>query len=253
MKYLIDVLYKLPNKNKEFTKSFLDYLSHLGNVENEELRLNLSENTYSPSTKFSFSERQIPQVHFNFSDNSSFSVDITNVTGITKQSPHEYKHIAMDEYLNRAKDLLLKAVDHTGFNLPYFGGIHPQILELREKLKETCLYHTFPKELADEPWDFILPGTKEEIESGEVNYDLIRRPKIEIVSFSKSSTPLIQIDLQVEAKYEDFKKLFPEGIDVPEIKCVWVYIQNDFGIDICMVLNEFHDGDWSHYFNNSRL
>lgn len=253
MKYLVEVQYILPNKNEEFTKSFLDYFSHLGTIENEEVKLHLSESIYIPSTRFSFSDIQIPQVHFKFSDGSSFSVDIINTTGTEKKSPHAYQHISLDDYLKRAKDLSLEMIDHTGFNLPYFEGIHPKILELREKLKDTCLYHTFPKKLADEPWDFILPSTKEEIESNMVDYNLTRRPKIEIVSFPKSSTPLIQIDLQVEAKYKDFKQLFPEAIDVSEIKCVWIYIQNDFGIDICMVLNEFQEEDWSHYFKNSRL
>lgn len=253
MKYLSEITYKLPDANKEFCKQFFSYLSHVGEITGDTLKLFLSNPDYLPVTKFSFVDVQTPQLAFNFDDNSSFALEITNITNITKQSPHKYKHISLDEYLKRVKQLPLKMIDHTGCNFPYFEGIHPQLLALREKLKNTCLYHTFPEELLNESWDFIIPGTKQEIESNRIDYSLTRRPKIEIVSFSKSSTPLIQIDLQVEATYEDIKNLFPEGIDIPEIKCVWVYIQNNFDIDICMVLNEFQEKDWSYYFRNSRI
>ena len=254
MIYLKGVQYKIPNTNREFVSHFLNYLSPLGEVKNDEITLNLSNENFFPVTSILFTEINTSQVSFIFSDNKSFSVDIVNTTGVTKNSPHKYSYISLEEFINRISPYKLKYIDHTGFNLPYFSGIHPKILYLREKLKSVCLYHTFPKHLEDAPWDFILPATIEEISKAvETDYSLNRKPKIEIVSFDKSSTPIIQFDIQLEGKYEDWVKIFPEAIQVPEIKSLWVYIQNDFGIDVCFVLNEAHEKDWSYYFSKERL
>lgn len=171
-----------------------------------------------------------------------------------KQSPYRYAQISLEEFTKRMRFFSLKGIDHTGFNLPYFEGIHPQILKLREELRDSCLYHTFPKHLEDAPWDFILPGTKEEIQRlTQIDYWQIRKPKIEIVSFNTSSTPLIQIDVQVKGKYEDLRTLFPEVLHIPEIRNMWVYIANDFDIDVCFVLNEISERDWSYQFAKERL
>ena len=135
---------------------------------------------------------------------------------------------------------------------PHRSGINK--LELREQLKQTCLYHTFPKHLEDAPWDFIIPGTKEEIErSTQVDYQRVRKPKVEIVSFENSSTPLIQIDIQINGRYEDLVATFPEALHVPDIRNMWVYVKNEFGIDLCFVLNEVSEKDWSYQFAKERL
>ncbi len=254
MSYLQQVIYTLPNSNKQFSEQFLQYLSPLGTVIKNDITLSLSKENYYPITTFSFAEISVPQVSFIFDDTSSIDIDITNVTHETKQSPHAYSQITLQEILERVSSFELTYIDHTGFNLPYFDRIHPTILKLREQLKSKCLYHTFPKHLADAPWDFILPGTIKEInKENKINYHENRKPKIEIVSFDKCSTPLIQLDLHIQGKYADWVKLFPEAIAVPEIKSLWVYIQNDFGIDMCFVLNQIHKKDWSYQFAKERI
>ena len=87
-------------------------------------------------------------------------------------------------------------LDHVGFNLPWFGrAVHPAIADLRNRLKQVCLYHLF---LTGEPWDFIIPGELAKIRKLDaIDYNQIRRPKFEIVSFDRASTPLVQIDLSV--------------------------------------------------------
>jgi hypothetical protein len=241
---LKQVKYQLPNSDKNFVQSLNSY----------KLPLDATKPDYYPKTEFQFNNVTIPTVSFIFDNHDEHKIEIKNSTGQTKQSPHEYTPVNIEDFLNRVKDFKLVAVDHTGFNLPWFEGIHPEILKLRDSLKEKCLYHEFPKELADEPWDFILPGTLGEISGKEkIDYQSTRQPKIEIVSFPKSSTPLIQIDIQIEAKYEDLLKLFPESIDGLSMRNLWVYIKNDFGIDICFILNEVQEKDWSHYFEKSRI
>lgn len=254
MNYLKQVQYKLSSYNKNFISEFFSYLAAVGKVNEDAIKLHMSNDNFLPVTSILFTEALTPQVSFVFNDDTSVNVDISNITNILKTSPHQYSYISMTEFTKRITPFKLKYIDHTGFNLPFFDGIHPKILELRQKLKNTCLYHTFPKHLEDAPWDFILPGSKEEISKAvETDYLLNRKPKIEIVSFDKSSTPLIQLDIQLDGKYEDWVKIFPEAIDVPEIKNLWAYIANDFGIDICFVLNEAHDKDWSYHFVKDRL
>lgn len=209
---------------------------------------------FFPQTEFIFKQIESPYVQFFFDDGNILTTKIENETGVSKKSPYSYSAIAMDDFLQRIKPYPLVGLDHTGFNLPYFEGTHPRIVELREKLKNSCLYHTFPKHLEDAPWDFIIPGTREEISrSVPVDYHQTRKPKIEIVSFENSSTPLIQIDLQINGTYDNLVKLFPEAIHIPEIKSMWVYIKNDCGIDICFVLNEALEVDWSYHFEKERI
>jgi hypothetical protein len=106
----------------------------------------------------------------------------------------------------------LVGIDHVGFNLPWFSsGVHPRILQLREELSSYCLYHRFP---SGEPWDFIIPGNRDEIARQEaVDYTMVKRPKFEIVSFDKASTPLLQFDFQMNTSYEILQGLFPEALD----------------------------------------
>ena len=254
MKVLTTIQVALPDKDAEFTKKFLQYLSFKGTVDDTMLALRTSQNDYFPKTTYVFKEITIPYVSFFFDDNTSIRVDITNTTGITRQSTYPYTSIPFDVFRERMKLYPLVGLDHTGFNLPYFDGIHPKILELREQLKHTCLYHTFPKHLEDAPWDFIIPGTKDEIyKTSAIDYSLVRKPKLEIVSADNTSIPLIQIDVQYKGKYEDFIKLFPEGIGVDDIKSLWVSIENNFGIDIFFVINEASEEDWSYQFAKERI
>lgn len=193
-------------------------------------------------------------VQFIRSDNETINVKVKNITGVYKSSPHTYRHISMTEAKKRlfASEIKLIEVDHVGFNLPWFSaGLHPEIVQLRQELASRCLYHRYP---TGEPWDFILPGDEEEItNSKQVDYSKVRRPKFELVSFDKASTPLIQFDFSVNASFESFSQLFPEALIDTEFKNIWLYIENPYQIDICLVINEYAESDWSEYFNNSRI
>jgi hypothetical protein len=252
--YLKQVQYQIPNSDPEFASNFLSYLTPCGEVSGSKIELGISDKEYFPKTQVIFTEVRVPQVEFRLSDDRAFAVPISNTTGKNKPSPHKYSAISIAEFTTRVANFPLRALDHTGFNLPYFEGIHPQIAELREKVTLTCLYHSFPKHLDDAPWDFILPASIEEINKTiETNYSLNRKPKIEIVSFDKSSTPLIQFDIQIEGEYADWSPVFPEGIQLPDLKITWVYIENNFGVDLCFVLNEIEKKDWSYHFTNDRI
>jgi hypothetical protein len=86
-----------------------------------------------------------------------------------------------------------------------------------------------------------------------VDYTKVRRPKFELVSFNKASTPLIQLDVGVNASYERFAPLFPESLNEPEYRNIWIYLRNPYTVDVCLVINEFGAGDWSDYFKGCRL
>lgn len=253
--FLKQIQYKLPLTTPSFMNTFMEYLSPVGNVSDTEIRFSLSSSDYFPETSLQFIDTSIPQVTFVFNDNSHITIEIANKTGITKKSPHTYSALSIQDFVKRISAYALTYIDHTGFNLPYFDGVHPDIVMLRTNLAKTALYHRFPEHLEKNVnWDFILPASVEEIQKQiPLNYNQIRRPKIEIVSFEKSSTPLIQFDIQIYGNYEEWSQLFPEGLAIPELKSIWIYIENDFGIDICFVLNEVHTDDWSYEFKGCRL
>lgn len=241
----------LPDTDKDLKEKIKSFCGSFSEVIENKISFSTSDPNFYPKSFLEFADINIPQAIFELGD-QKIILEIKNSTGEEKQSPHEYSHLEIDNLLARVQELKIVEVDHLGFNLPYFKeGIHPEILSLREKLKNRSLYYTFPN---GEPWDFVLPGSKEEIKNQQsIDYQKVRTPKIEIVSFEKSSTPLIQVELEVEEDYQNLITRFPEGIAVNEAKCVWVYIKNPYGIDICFVLNETRKGDWSSYFKNSRL
>jgi hypothetical protein len=191
---------------------------------------------------------------FSTSDGKDTPVRIENITGLEKQSPHEYGYVSLPEVSHRlhSAGLVLVGLDHLGFNLPWFGpGIHPQIAALRSLFSRACLYHQFP---TGENWDFILPGDWREIQNLEsVDYSLPRRPKFELVSFEKASRPLIQIDVSTHAPYEMLAGLFPESLKDPQTGNVWVYLSNSFTIDVCLVINPVSTKDWSNFFSGFRM
>jgi hypothetical protein len=139
-----------------------------------------------------------------------------------------------------------------GINLPYFGlEIHPQISDLRERLSSSCLYHRYT---SGELWDFILPGDVAEItRKKSIDYSMSRVPKFELVPFNTTSTPLIQLDIETSGCYDFLHTIFPEALAEPEFKNVWLYTQNPYALDVCLVLNEASDLDWSNFFRGCRL
>jgi hypothetical protein len=255
MSVLTDVIYVLPKEEKLFSSRFTNYFSSLSTVNADKLLFNIVDSDFFPRTGVVFDNVNIPHVDFLFDDKPMIRVAVSDILEEHKKSPHTYRPISLDEYMKRMSDIKLLRLDHSGFNLPYKKGfVHPAINNLREELKDKCLYHTFPKEIADEPWDFILPATREEIEGKtSLDYKLLRRPKVELVTFYKSSTPLIQFDIQVNYTFDKIVKMFPEGIVDDYLKNVWVYIANNYGVDICFVVNEPNEKDWSDIFSHTRI
>jgi hypothetical protein len=239
----IDIV--LPDIDDGFFDQLTGVLSVFGVKVGKSLRFNTSNPQYLPVLGLSCGPINTPEVIFD-----KKRVKIKNTTGVEKDNPYSYTPLSLDDVTKRLEDYTLNALDHIGFNLPYFDGVHPEILELREGLKASCLYHLFP---SGEPWDFVIPGTKEEIGGIAVDYSVVRKPKFEIVSFSNCSKPLIQIDFSVKASYADIVAMFPEGLHDDNLHNVWVYIQNPYDIDICFVVNEPSEGDWSEYFAESRF
>ena len=165
-----------------------------------------------------------------------------------------YRSLSVETVTQRLTSSAIRwvGIDHVGVNLPWFApSVHPEIFQLREKLSPYCLYHQFP---TGEPWDFIIPGDKDEIARRHVvDYSEVRRPKFELVSFENASKPLIQFDVSVNVEYMRFLRLFPEALNDPELKNIWIYLESPYPVDICLVINEFVGTDWSAFFKGHRL
>jgi hypothetical protein len=245
----IDVV--LPENPSSFFNDLTTFLRDMGELRSQSLLFRTTKRSYYPLISLKEDVVEQPLVRFAMSDEEVYEVVIENSSGTEKKSQYAYTPIAMADFVARIQAAALQNVDHLGFNLPWFkAGVHPKIATLRDQLKTKCLYHTFP---SGEPWDFILPGTQAEVEGKKpIDYIQIRKPKFEIVSFANCSKPLVQIDLAFATPYEKLARLFPEGILLPDVKSVWVYLQNPYGIDVCLVLNRAK-GDWSNYFRKSRL
>ena len=243
------VTIKLP-ADEQFSFRFFDVLSECGKQSRGTYSANRTNVDFLPLINIEFSNVQIPEISFSCND-FEISKTITNETGQLRLSPHSYKHLTIDEFANRLKDTgSIKTIDHLGVNFPWFDGISPVLIDLRQQLKSKTAYYRFP---SGEGWDFILPATKSELKTNNVDLSIERRPKLELVSFEKSSTPIIQIDCITTIEYARLKEIFPEAIFVDELSNVWVYINNNFGVDICFVLNGPSNSDWSTYFEGFRL
>ncbi len=182
---------QFPGTHPEFHSRLLSLLAALGKSTPQDLELAVSDQHFFPRLCIGFhSTDPHPTANFD-SSGGTHTVRIENITGAEKRNPLPYRPLSIDEVSRRFAVAAWKIADcdHVGFNLPWFGpGIHPGILELREKLAGGCLYHRYP---SGEPWDFILPGDPDEISGRRpVDYSKTRRPKFELVSFDRASTPL---------------------------------------------------------------
>ncbi|MBP9781474.1 hypothetical protein KBC89_02360 [Candidatus Woesebacteria bacterium] len=245
----IDVVF--PEVSDTFFNDLTHFLRDMGELRPQSLLFRTTKRSYYPQISLKEDAVEQPLARFSMDDGELSEVIIENSSGVKKKSQYAYTAITMTDFTARIQAVALQNIDHLGFNLPWFKtGVHPKITNLRDLLKSNCLYHTFP---SGEPWDFILPGTQAEVEGTKpIDYIQIRKPKFEIVSFANCSKPLVQIDMAFATSYEKLARLFPEGILLPDIKSVWVYLQNPYNIDICLVLNKAK-GDWSNFFRNSRI
>lgn len=249
MNYLESISIQLPF-DEHFSSVFFSILSDCGKKIENAIYINQSNINFLPVLNINFNTDSNPKIIFNC-DDLRVSKDINNLTGLEKSSPHKYEHISINEFATRlAKNGSIKFVDHLGVNFPWFNGISPVLIDLRQRLISKSAYYQFP---TSEDWDFILPATNNEFESGKIDLNIERRPKLELVSFKKSSTPIIQIDCITTISFEKLKELFPESIIEEEMNNIWVYIKNDFGIDICFVLSGPSNSDWSKIFEGYRL
>ena len=249
------IIVRLPGTNTGFADSLASLIAVFGRSEGHVLRLTGSGQGFYPEILLDFrSDRPDIITDFTFSNGENITVTVENSTGLSKQSPHAYKPLRVETVTQRlaASGVRLAGIDHVGFNLPWFSSdLHPRILELREKLSSRCLYHRYP---TGEPWDFILPGEVDEITGHKaVDYTRVRMPKFELVSFDKASTPLIQFDIGVNVGYESFAWLFPESLNDPEFRNIWIYLETPYTSDVCLVINKFTDHDWSGFFTRFRL
>jgi hypothetical protein len=241
------VAFCLPRNSFGYT--LLEYLSLFGTLDRDILQFYKTEDDFFPQVNLTLTGMAHPEVRFATTVNSQ-RISLTNQTGETKTSLETYKPITLDDYQKRARDFAPLVLDHVGCNLPWFNGVHPDILKLRTSLPKVTAYYRFP---TGENWDFILPASKEEIRTGSIDLTRERRPKVEIVSFGKSSTPILQIDFINNETFETLKEIFPEALADEKLRNIWVYIENPYGIDICFVINEYKVDDWSSFFEGHQL
>jgi hypothetical protein len=253
--YLERVIVKFPNTNTEFTNNLVSIIHVLGLYKNNVLELTNSSQSFYPKLSLDFQSTESDILtDFFLSNGEVISVQTENSTGQSKQNPYPYEHLDVETVGRRLviSGIRQIGIDHVGFNLPWFSSeVHPKILQLREKLSPCCLYHRFP---TGEPWDFIIPGDEDEILNHKaVDYSEVRRPKFELVSFENASTPLVQLDISVNARYERFFELFPESLNDQELRNIWVYLESPYAVDVCLVINESSEDDWSDFFKECRL
>jgi hypothetical protein len=250
MTFLESVSIQLPH-DLEFSLQLFSLLKECGVVEQSKFQPTPTNPKFIPRLSVEFVNVKAPAIVFTDSVGNESFVPIRNETNEERESPHSYKQLPFQEVLERIKKLgVVAAIDHLGVNFPWFNGVSPIVNDLRKKLSPISSYYRFP---TGEDWDFILPATQEELNSGAIDLSVERRPKLELVSFEKSSTPIIQIDCITTIDYEKLADCFPEGIKSEELRNVWVYIKNPFNIDVCLVLNEPRDSDWSGFFEGHRL
>lgn len=253
--FLEKAVIRLP-ANAAFANELLPLLGRLGEMARDGFEFTRSSAAFYPRVALDlWSERPAPQVDFVLSDGETWTVTIENTTGLHKDNPYPYRHVSLGQVRERlaAAHAEIVGLDHAGFNLPWFAaGVHPRLAALREQLAPVSLYHGFP---SGEPWDFILPATPAEIgRQVAVDYAAIRRPKFELVSFENASTPLVQLDVGVALPYEQTRALFPEALDDPALRNMWVYLESPYAIDVCLVLNEWTgESDWCDYFARTRM
>ena len=255
MNYLHSIIFRLPISENEFNTKLVSLFHNLSGNPGGKIFFPPSDPSFFPQIYLDLqSSSKDVFATFCLSNRDEFSVKIENITTISVQSPPPYQHLPIDKVVQRFQQYGIKiiGIDHIGFNLPWSnGGLHPHIIQLREILASQCLYHRFP---TGEAWDFILPGDIEEI-TGRKNIDYAkqRKPKFEFVTFRNASKPLIQFDLAVNIPYKDFSPLFPEALDDPSLCNSWIYLQNPHLVDICLVLNEYKEHDWSDFFEGYRI
>jgi len=239
------VTFKFPNDEEYFIEQLFSLLVSFGTRRDEQLVFTNSQPDYHPKIVFEKGQVSHPLVQLD-----DIEIELANTTGENRQSPETYNTISISDFGERTRLWRFLRLDHVGFNLPWFEGVHPDILKLRHELPSSCAYYRFP---SGQEWDFILPASEEEILGHTIDLSRDRHPKLEIVSFDKSSTPLVQIDFSVDKKLEEIERTFPEGIVDRDLKNVWVYLKNPYGIDICLVVGEHNGEDWSNYFEGQRL
>jgi hypothetical protein len=252
---LATIILSLPASAHRFSNQLMAMLEAVGEREGNQLKLPCSEPRFLPEIILDLQgDVPVAQTQFVLTDGELFTVKVINITGLNKPHPLTYQHLKVETISHRLtrSGIALVGIDHVGINLPWFGQeVHSQIRTLRERLSTACLYHRY---LSGEYWDFILPGNTEEINQQKAtDYSTTRRPKFELVSFDITSTPLIQLDLWTNTSFDNLSRLFPEGLSDPDYQNIWLYLQNPYTMDICLVLNDWSDHDWSGYFTGCRI
>lgn len=249
MRVLKSVSIELP-ANPSFSSDFFELLANTGHVSGSLLQVASTNSEFLPMLSIEFNETTQPRIVFRSTDDETAQI-IDNQTGEERKSPHNYEHISLAEVQKRMWGAnAIVAIDHLGVNFPWFDGLSPTITRLRQTFPTSCAYFRFP---TGEDWDFIIPATENEFKNDDIDLSINRRPKLELVSFEKSSTPIIQVDCITTIDYEKLKQLFPESIIDEELRNIWVYLLNPYDLDICLVLNEPTDKDWSSFFAGHRL
>jgi hypothetical protein len=248
MKTLQSITICVPQKDQDFERKFLDFLSKFGVKRRSSIIFEKSSSEYVPEIGFTFGDCQAAEA--TFLGSREFKISILNTTGLEKKSPLAYTPIVLDDYLDRVESLNFEFIDHIGFDIFWPKGVHPEIAKAREVLSKGSLYYL---NQTGENWDFIIPATQEEIKSKELDYKVIRRPKFEIVTLDYTSTPIIQFDMSVKENFEQTKKLFPEGYPDDYLKNVWVYIDNPYGLYICAVIGHRGKADWYRFLKKGLI
>lgn len=252
MSLLKKIEINIPHNTFRDMNLFLDLFRNVSKRSGDNLLImDKSDASFLPELRIK-SENDINNPNIKFiSEDDSHSLTLTEYKN-SWDSPNEYLHIDLGEIISRFKSNSIEiiACDHLGINIPVKEGYSREFINLSDYLKSKTALHNFPD---NDNWKFIIPANSSEINlSNNLDYEIDRYPKFEIVNFHKCSTPIIQIDVATNSRFETLKEIFPEAIHSSSLKNLWVYLENNSGSDICLVLGEKGNG-WTNFFKNQRI
>lgn len=240
----------LPQVDADFHDALLELFALIGQRTESGMEFTSTMPSSHPRVSLNFQPINEPVARF-VTHSSSIDVALVNDSGCSVESPHKYSPIPLQHVIDRLAGRPIVSLDHVGFNLAWFDGEHPRMRRVREQISGGSAYFRFP---TGELWDFILPATSDEITNqADIDLNMVRRPKFELVTMDHVSTPIIQFDIGVDSSFEEIIRLFPEGIRDDSLKNVWVYVENPYQIDLCLVIGAADPGDWSSFFAGNRV
>ncbi|MBP7774509.1 hypothetical protein KA078_01825, partial [Candidatus Woesebacteria bacterium] len=100
MEYLNQISILLPDRHPDFADTFTTFLLPFTERCESGVSFNQSHQGYVPHLNLQFADINMPQVHFELTEGTRI-LELKNLTGIKKKSPHTYTPIMLTDFLKR--------------------------------------------------------------------------------------------------------------------------------------------------------